>query len=129
MHSWKQHRASVDLEILNRISLAEIEQWFVAKIHSIREQGLPIQNLDIQVWHRDWKNAAPYHTQWSVHAVGKGVWNGSLDEVLRGIRDELLGHPEKRAAAKRAEARRALEEAEQIEKAAAEARKVLTTQP
>lgn len=110
---------SPDTEILNRITEAEVFEWLSAKELQIESTGLPVSSIEIECWKRErWgiERETYYDVCCSVHAKSKlSLTKPSFKEACEDLRCELLNNPSKKAEEKRREAKRAIEEAEELE--------------
>lgn len=110
--------AEIDHTILDRITLADLQMWMVAKMAALREAGLPIHDLALNVNFRHYcRRDEPYYdTSWSGHAAGECCLSQRTPErVAEHLREEIGGNPREKASRVRAEAARLIREAEALE--------------
>ena len=103
------------MAILERISEAEVRQWFVAKVHGMREAGLPVWTLDMECWWRNYSGEEYYDVGFGGYVCGESVSDAGVRGVLVKMWKKLNGNPEDRAAVKRDRAKALLEEAQELE--------------
>lgn len=114
--------SKIDHTILERISEDEICMWLVARFHKIAELGNFATSLSIDVHDRShYRAPEPYlDVSFTMHGADKVAFvHRTIDSAVADLHEQLLDNPKARAAKKRAEARRALEQADAIEAAAA----------
>lgn len=105
--------------ILSRISEQEIGLWMAAKCHQLRESGLgTLNNFQASIDLRSFRRAEePYYdVSWTMHAVeALALSHDSIRSAELEIRTLIADDPEKKSRDKKAQARRLLEEAEQLD--------------
>lgn len=114
--------SQIDHAILERISEDEIGMWLVARLHNIRAAGLLANNLTVDTDDRShFRSPEPYlNVSFTMHGAGKvAMTHRTIDSAITELREQIMDNPKARAAKMRAEARRALEQADEIEAAAA----------
>lgn len=110
--------AAIDPTILERISEHEVGMWLVARLAQLRGT-VRANNIQLEADHRTWAKEEYYDFNWSLHGVGEiAMTHKSTESAARDLRERIMGNPTDKAAQKRAEARRALAEAEELEAAA-----------
>lgn len=120
MSEYQNHSIeAIDITILERISEEEIAAWMAAKAHTLQSPGLPLESLDIDLWHREGYSKSGYDTGFKIYAGGKHGRGATIAEAVREVREKLADNPASRAAEKRRQARAAIKEAEKLEKLAA----------
>ena len=110
--------AEIDHAILDRITLADVQMWMVAKMAALREAGLPIHDLALNVNFRHYcRRDEPYYdTSWSGHAAGAcSLSMRTPERVAAELREEIGGNPREKARQARMQAEQLLRQAEALE--------------
>lgn len=83
---FKLHEA-VDLDVLSRITEAEVEAWLLAKLHRMRESNPDIHYLTVAANARPWVHGTTVDTtQWTVHNEQSCNFAPDLQSALAGLR-------------------------------------------
>ena len=105
----------VDESILARVTEADVQSWMVARLNQIRSNGLPVRSIELDALFV----ANEFHIGWTGHCSDECCIScDDSAEVERKLREACIGAPERKASEKRAEAKRLLEQAEELEKLA-----------
>jgi len=105
----------VDESILARVTESDVQSWMVARLNQIRSNGLPVRSLELNVLF----SVNEFHISWTGNCFDECCIScDDSAEVERKLREACIGAPERKASEKRAEAKRLLEQAEELEKLA-----------
>ena len=116
MSEYKKHSISeIETSILDRITEDEIVAWMIARMHNLKTESFPISNLELEVWHRNYRGDEHYDSRFSFYVAGEHGYGQTIAIGVREVREKIAGNPQSKAAEKRREAAAATREAEKLE--------------
>lgn len=115
MSDWKRIE-NIDPSILDRISEDDVTMWIAARLQQVREKFPQASSLGVTLHRFNFCRDDRISADWSMHAADKcSGTSPTIAAALKTVRDELMNHPERRAAEARRKAKDLLEEAAQLD--------------
>ena len=122
MHIRSYHKLqpeAVPDDILTQITEAQVVLWLAARLQRLRADGIPTEQIALEVWFRDWTHDVHLDACWNLHTRScLAITHPTVASAVLEIRREMADRPAERAAEMKRKARELLAEAAELDAAA-----------